>query len=72
MFIDDLEKAFRKEKQAEITSDLPDSEEELTQRRPKRKPLKIIDTDDDSEIETSYVRPPPVKINRLGNNNEWY
>ncbi|KAK4877662.1 hypothetical protein RN001_010168 [Aquatica leii] len=58
---DDLEKAKRKLKLSELTSDLnTDAEEKLPARRPTKKPRRIIESSDDDEEISKFERPPKI------------
>lgn len=60
LFSDDLDKAQRKLKKAEHTSDLnTECEEEVTSRRVVQKPRKILDSSSDEEI-SRFERPPRI------------
>ncbi|KAK4880820.1 hypothetical protein RN001_008966 [Aquatica leii] len=58
---DDLEKAKRKLKLSELTSDLnTDAEEKLPARRLTKKPRRIIESSDDDEEISKFERPPKI------------
>ncbi|CAG9812935.1 unnamed protein product [Phaedon cochleariae] len=66
---DELEKAFKKEKEAEITSDLADTDVDLLEKeaptRQSRKYVRKIIDSSESEGESQYPRPPQIKIKKL-------
>lgn len=63
---DDIEKAFRKEKEAQNFSDINDTDENASNRPTKRIIRRVILTDsDDSDEESRYSRPPQIKIKKL-------
>ncbi|CAH1106750.1 unnamed protein product [Psylliodes chrysocephalus] len=63
---DDIEKAFRKEKEAQNFSDINDTDDNASNRPTKRIIRRVILTDsDDSDEESRYSRPPQIKIKKL-------
>lgn len=62
--LDELEKTFKREKEAEVTSDLVDTDIESTLTRQPRKNYRRVIESSESE-EERYNRPPKIKIKKL-------
>ncbi|CAG9771183.1 unnamed protein product [Ceutorhynchus assimilis] len=68
----DLNKAFRKEKEAEQTSDIYDTDDatSVVINRPRKRIKRVLDSDDDSGDDSRFSRPPQIKIKQLSGSIE--
>ncbi|CAG9769353.1 unnamed protein product [Ceutorhynchus assimilis] len=68
----DLNKAFRKEKEAEQTSDIYDTDDatSVVINRPRKRIKRVLDSDDDSGDDSRFSRPPQIKIKQLSGSKE--